>query len=192
MSDDIGVLGKGLVVLEQLTAPKRISEIVSSTGLPKSTVHRLLSALRYDGWVSQDSDASYRRGWRWYTLTGAIPPLDEITGRIGEHLETFRRRTDTTMGFSFFRGSTMLCDMRLQGDHEHRVLPELGDEVPLATSATGRVILGALPDAQMFRLIDHERATDPAMDLTTVMAQIRRTRALGLSALMKELSLIHI
>lgn len=75
------------------------------------------------------------------------------------------------MGFSFFRGATMRCDIRIQGDHEHTVLPELGDEVPFAGSATGRVILGALPDSQMFRLIEQERQSGPMeMDLVTVMA----------------------
>jgi IclR family acetate operon transcriptional repressor len=186
VSDDIAVLGKGLVVLEQLSEPKRIREITTQTGLPKSTVHRLLTALRHDGWVAQNPDASYRRGWRWKSLLGEIAPLDELADGVFDRLAAFQRRTDCTMGFSFFRGATMLCDMRIQGDHEHTVLPELGDVVPFAGSATGRVILGALPDAQMFRLIEQERQSDPELDLVTVMRHIRRTRKVGVSTIMKE------
>lgn len=186
MSDDIAVLGKGLVVLEQLAEPKRISEIASQTRLPKSTVHRLVTALRHDGWVAQNPDSSYRRGWRWKSLSGEIAPVPELGAEIVDRLSEFRRRTDSTMGFSYFRGSTMFCDLRLQGDHEHTVLPDVGDVVPFAGSATGRVILGALPDSQMFRLIEQERQTEPEMDLTKVMAHIRRARAAGVSALMKE------
>ncbi|MDV3127652.1 helix-turn-helix domain-containing protein [Mycobacterium sp. 21AC1] len=186
MSDDIAVLGKGLVVLEQLGEPRRISEIVAQTGLPKSTVHRLLTALRHDGWVAQNPDASYRRGWRWKSLLGQIAPADELAHDLFDRLLTFRRTTDCTMGFSFFRGATMLCDMRIQGDHEHTVLPELGGIVPFAESATGRVILGALPDTQMFRLIEQERQSSPELDLVSVMAHIRRTRKVGVSTIMKD------
>jgi IclR family transcriptional regulator, acetate operon repressor len=192
LSDDIAVLGKGLVVLEQLNEPKRISEIAKCTGLPKSTVHRLVTALRHDGWVAQNPDASYRRGWRWKTLLGQISPLDELAGRIFDRLAAFKRTTDCTMGFSYFRGATMLCDMRIQGDHEHTVLPDLGDVVPFAGSATGRVILGALPDTQMFRLTEQERQKDPELDLIRVMSQIRRTRKVGVSTIMKERPGIHI
>lgn len=186
MSDDIAVLGKGLVVLEQLVEPMRISEITAKTGLPKSTVHRLVTALRYDGWVAQNPDATYRRGWRWKSLTGQIAPVDDLHGVVCDRLAAFQRGTDCTMGFSFFRGATMLCDMRLQGDHEHKVLPDLGDVVPFAGSATGRVILGALPDSQMFRLIEQERQVETDMDLVTVMGHIKRTRRVGVSTIMKE------
>jgi DNA-binding IclR family transcriptional regulator len=51
------------------------------------------------------------------------------------------------------------------------------------------VILGALPDPQMFRLIERERASqgeEAEMDFPTVMHHIRRTRATGMSAIMKE------
>ena len=186
MSDDIAVLGKGLVVLEQLSEPKKISEITTHTGLPKSTVHRLVTALRYDGWVAQNPDTSYRRGWRWNSLLGQIAPIDELAGGVFDRLAAFKRKTDCTMGFSFFRGATMLCDMRIQGDHEHTVLPEVGDVVPFAGSATGRVILGALPDTQMFRLIEQERQAEPELDLVNVMRHVRRTRKVGVSTVMKE------
>jgi DNA-binding IclR family transcriptional regulator len=192
LSDDIAVLGKGLIVLEQLNEPKRISEITKHTGLPKSTVHRLVTALRHDGWVAQNPDASYRRGWRWKSLLGQIAPLDELADRVFDRLAAFKLKTDYTMGFSFFRGATMLCDMRIQGDHEHTVLPELGDVVPFAGSATGRVILGALPDTQMFRLIEQERQSDPELDLVTVMKHIRRTRKVGVSTIMKERPGFHV
>lgn len=192
MSDDIAVLGKGLVVLEQLGEPMRISEIVGKTRLPKSTVHRLVTALRHDGWVAQNPDATYRRGWRWKSLTGQIAPVGDLSDQVFDRLAAFRRGTDCTMGFSFFRGATMRCDMRIQGDHEHTVLPELGDVVPFAQSATGRVILGALPDSQMFRLIEQERQSEPEeLDLVTVMAHIKRTRRVGVSTIMKERPGVH-
>ena len=193
MSDDIAVLGKGLVVLEQLGEPMRISEIAAKTKLPKSTVHRLVTALRHDGWVAQNPDATYRRGWRWKSLTGHIAPAEDLSGELFDRLTAFRRGTDCTMGFSFFRGATMRCDMRIQGDHEHKVLPELGDVVPFAGSATGRVILGALPDSQMFRLIEQERQSEPEeLDLVTVMAHIKRTRKVGVSTIMKERPGVHV
>jgi DNA-binding IclR family transcriptional regulator len=186
LSDDIAVLGKGLTVLEQLGEPMRISEIAAKTKLPKSSVHRLVTALRHDGWVAQNPDTTYRRGWRWKSLTGQIAPVDHLSGELFDRLAAFRRGTDCTMGFSFFRGATMRCDLRIQGDHEHRVLPEFGDVVPLAGSATGRVILGALPDAQMFRLIEQERQSEPDLDLIAVMGHIKRTRRVGVSTIMKE------
>lgn len=186
MSDEIGVLARGLSVLEQLGEPKRISDLTSLTELPKSTVHRLVAALRHDGWVAQNPDFSYRRGWRWKSITGEIGPASDIDGEIFERLSQFKERTSMTMGFSFFRGSTMYCDMRVQGDHEDKVLPETGDMVPLAASATGRIILGALPDTQMYRLIEQERQREPNLDLTTVMSQVRRARSMGVSAVMKE------
>lgn len=192
MSDDIAVLGKGLVVLERLGEPMRISEIAAKTNLPKSSVHRLVTALRHDGWVAQNPDSTYRRGWRWKSLTGEIAPAGDLNGQLFDRLAAFRRGTDCTMGFSFFRGATMRCDLRIQGDHEHTVLPEVGDDVPFAGSATGRVILGALPDSQMFRLIEQERQAGPMeMDLVTVMAHIKRTRKVGVSTIMKERPGVH-
>lgn len=184
--EDRGVLGRGLAVLEGLNQAKRITDIARYSGLPKSTIHRVLHELRSQGWVVQNADDSYSRGWRWASITGQIGTPDEITGEIESRLARFRDQTDCSMGFSLFRGATLVCDMRVPGAHGELVKPDVGAAVSLTSSATGRSLLAALPESQMLRMVSAALPDGGIEEIGATVSKVRRGRALGFSIKRRE------
>ncbi|MGH3657683.1 MAG: helix-turn-helix domain-containing protein, partial [Micromonosporaceae bacterium] len=55
-------IAKAVVVLEALVEQRRLSAIARSTGLPTSTVHRVLQELATLGWVREGEERDYMLG----------------------------------------------------------------------------------------------------------------------------------
>ena len=75
IAEPAATLTRALAVLRRLAdAPDDLSlaEIALSVGLPKSTVHRLVTALRSEGFIeSTDSGSRIRLGVRFHALAAA-------------------------------------------------------------------------------------------------------------------------
>ena len=68
---------KTLGVLEAALLHERFTDIVDASGLPKSTVHRILASLVDEGFIAGDAERGYRAGARFMTLAGrALSALD--------------------------------------------------------------------------------------------------------------------
>jgi DNA-binding IclR family transcriptional regulator len=67
-----GSIDKALTVLEALAQHHRVTDIAAATGLPKSTVHRILQSLLGWGFARADGNGGYLPGPRILTLAGKM------------------------------------------------------------------------------------------------------------------------
>src|SRR5512144_434397 len=92
------VLWKAFDVLSAFNHSHRLltlAQIVRHSGLPKSTVHRVLAMLVDVGAVEQQ-DGGYRIGLRMFAL-GALPPEAALRQAALVHLEELHRLTGQTL-----------------------------------------------------------------------------------------------
>jgi DNA-binding IclR family transcriptional regulator len=118
----LALLGKGFAIMEavaQARRPPSLSDISRQTGLPTSTVHRILGVLCVQGVVDREEDG-YRPGWRsaqlfdprlaphWQSLRdSALPSMTGLHAALG---------CSVSLTAPTRRGTAILLRLRASGD----------------------------------------------------------------------------
>lgn len=114
--------------------PVAFSEIHQHTGLPKSTVHRLVLALELHGFLRRDADGRIVTGARF--ATGMLPQIAEpilrrLTEETGESSQVYVRRGDHRMCIAAVESSQVL-----------RTTVDIGTLLPVERGSAGRLLSG--------------------------------------------------
>ena len=141
----VGVLDKSVAVLGAVAgaaSPLSLGDLVTATGLPKPTVHRLAVALEAHGLLRRVDGARYVAGLRliglgrsaaeaWPVIDVAREPLAALCGQTGESAQLYVRE-----------GDERVCVLSLESDHELRTIVAEGARLPLEVGSAGRVLTG--------------------------------------------------
>jgi len=180
-----------LAVLERLADDPdgvSLSRLADRLGLPKAAAYRLLGQLAELGYVRQD-DVSQR-----YALTMRLPALGFrylAATRLDElcqpSLENLARRSGEHARLAVVDGERLIWVANAQGAAWGlRYVPQMGREVVLHRTATGKAWLATMSDEEALRLVYAqgfgERADDGPNTVHTVEAlldELAATRARG-------------
>jgi DNA-binding IclR family transcriptional regulator len=124
--------------------------LAGATGLPRPTVHRLLSALREEGMIERDeASGAWHLGPECYLLGAAATARHDIAPAAREAVLRIARETGESAFFSVRRGDETVCLLREDGSFPIRshVLHE-GIRFPLGVASAGQVILAFLPERE--------------------------------------------
>ncbi|MGP6170167.1 IclR family transcriptional regulator [Microbacterium sp. A196] len=147
-----GASQKTLEVLEAALLNDRFTDIVADTGLPKSTVHRILATLVAEGFVFGDADHGFRAGPRFMALAGrAISELDmsEIAQPVVDRLVA---EVDCTVHVGVVSGDEMVYIIRTDSSKPYRMRSRVGLAIPLHSTGMGKVVLAARSDGDVAAL----------------------------------------
>ncbi|MFK0173533.1 IclR family transcriptional regulator [Streptomyces sp. NPDC090306] len=138
-----------LLTEEQPVVPLRT--VVEATGLPKTTVVRLVQTLEQYGllWATE---AGYMAGpglWRWAYLAASswqLPPetVDLLRGLVARHGET--------VNLMIRRDVQRVCVAQQESPRPLRHVVRIGDELPLWAGASSKVLLSGADDALLSRI----------------------------------------
>jgi len=99
----VGVLDKAVSILESAAPGASLAELVSRSGLPRATAHRLAQALEVHGLLSRDADGRWHPGQRLGEFAASAPDpllrvaqsvLTQLRDSTGESAQLYRRRGD--------------------------------------------------------------------------------------------------
>lgn len=158
--DGIQVIARAAAVLRALRdAPSGLSlgALSERTGLPRSTVQRIVAALRRERLVLATAEGA-RLGPEVQALAAAAR-LD-VPGLARPHLLAVARGTGETVDLSVLRGGRMVFLDQVPGSHRLRAVSAVGEAFPLATTANGRAVLSLMAPGEARRLLEAEGATD--------------------------------
>ena len=129
---------KAMVLLELLGAgrsPLTLSELEQRSGLPKSTIHGLLSTMREHHMVSQQADGRYCLGLRLFELGCAVSASWDVTGVAAPYLAKLSAVTGAT-AFLAVRsgGEAVTLDQSSEGSGL-RIVSEVGCRLPLCCTS---------------------------------------------------------
>lgn len=177
-------LERGLDILEMIEAENGdigVRELARRLELSPTIVQRLVSSLAVRGYIEKNAETSrYRLGHRSMIL-GA-------SGERGvDYLATARRELDRLAqehhlnGFvSVLRSGRAIYLLAVQADGL-AIRVSIGSEMPLHSTAAGKVLLASLDDGEARKLLGHRKllaitphtVTDPAA-LIASLAKVRR------------------
>jgi IclR family transcriptional regulator, acetate operon repressor len=158
-----------------------LSGLAEESGMPLSSIHRLIRTLVTRGYVRQLPSRRYVLGPRLIHLgeiasralgTWAQPHLSRLVDAIGE-----------TANLAMLDGDRVVYAAQVPSRHSMRMFTEVGRRVHLHCTGVGKVLLAGLPEDEVRAVL--ARAGVPAQtsrtltDPDVVLAEVRRVAARG-------------
>ncbi|HEX3776635.1 MAG TPA: IclR family transcriptional regulator [Polyangiaceae bacterium] len=144
-----GTVDKALRVLEvlhQAKAPLALGELARALGIPKPTAHRLLASLLGAALVEQQVDGRYALGIGLVRLGLGALALEPIVRAAQLELERATRELGETFFLVKARAGRLVVLSKVEGSGMLRVAPDVGAEVPVDVTASGRLYMGFAPE----------------------------------------------
>jgi IclR family acetate operon transcriptional repressor len=135
-----------LEVLREARAPLALAELARPLGIPKSTTHRLLASLLAAALVEQQADGRYALGMGLVRLGLGALALDPIVRASELELERAARELGETFFLVKARAARLVVLSKVEGTGMLRVAPDVGAEVPVDVTASGRLYLALAPE----------------------------------------------
>jgi DNA-binding IclR family transcriptional regulator len=176
-----------LAVLEAVSErqPVGVSELARTMELPKSTAQRMLLTLGELGWIR----ASAEEPTRW-SLTAKAMAIgsrhrgDQEIRRIAEPaMHTLSAGTGETVHLSVPEERQIVLLHKIEGRHPVRTHTTVGYGAPLHTTASGKAVLAAMPEAHAAALLRAAPLEAPTAhtetDVDALLKELERVRRLG-------------
>lgn len=185
------VVSRAASILRALDGEHRglsLSELAARTGLPRSTVHRLVTALGVEGFVvGAPATGRTRLGPELARL--ALHSRGELQGEMRPYLEDLCRTLDETIGLSVLEPRGVRFVDQITANHPLQAITAVGELLPAWSSASGRVLLATLPLAQREEMVPRRllaRVSSTTTDRREVMAAIERAARDGVAVTREE------
>lgn len=175
-SQVIARAAKILHALELNPGGQSISQLSRETGLPRTTVHRLV--------ISLESQQLLTMGSSGVKLGPALARLaasahTDIISLSRPSMETLGRRTRETVDLCVYRGSYTVSVSQYASDQELRVVSAVGTAFPCHCTAHGKAILAMFTDEKITELLgaSPDVRTDRTLStLPAILENMRETR----------------
>lgn len=167
-----------------------VGTLAETTGLPASTVHRLLGLLVDEGIVDRNPDShNYSVGPELYRIAARIVDTVDIIRVIQPHLQRLADQFDETVLFGQYSAAnrSLAFLARADGQQLLQYRIELNRPLSVIWGASGKAVLAYLPYDDVSSIIEHERAFPGAgrapgndgvlpsrADLETSLEQVRQ------------------
>lgn len=139
----IGVLDKIMEILRVAgERPVSFRELVSETGISRTTVHRLAQAMETVGLLRRDDDGRYSLGTALIGLGRAATDSFPLTRVATPVLRRLRDQTGESAQVFVRDGDERLCVAAVDSTAELRTIVPVGARMPLHLGSAGRVLNG--------------------------------------------------
>jgi len=183
----VKTVAKVLDLIDHVAAARRpvtVSELAAATGFNISTAHRLMQTLVRRNYIEQDaSSRAYSLGSRLLELGIAYAGNLDLIGAARPRIEALRDRAGETVHLAILADRDVVEICAASGRQAVTVSRGAGRRDPAHCTATGKILLAALPDADVERFLAQgplRPATRRSIcDADELRAELARTRENG-------------
>lgn len=151
-------LRRALTILNtfsQGTPELSVTEISKSLSLPKGTVHRLLSCLKFHNFIEQDEyNSRYRLGWRIFELGSCVDALNLLKRKARPYLEELCEKSKETVHLAVLQEGDILYIDKIMGLYKMTMITSVGLRLPSHVGGLGKALLAFLPETDLEKIID--------------------------------------
>jgi DNA-binding IclR family transcriptional regulator len=150
-------LGRAVDLLERVARaehPIALADLIEQSGLPKSTVHRVLAQLEHELLVQREPDGKrYIPGPRLSAI--ALAAMRNSSARGARHaiLQALVDEIGETCNFTTLDGNEIVYLDRVEAHWPLRMVLQPGSRVPLHCTASGKLFLALMPAPRRQRLL---------------------------------------
>ena len=181
--EQLGAIDKAVAILfhlHGLPRPQGVTGIGRALGIPKSSTHRLLTALRRGGLVDRDERGRYRPGSGLIALGLGALEREPVVVLARPVLEREAEAVGETFFLVGLRAGQLTVLDKVEGTGLLRAAPRVGSRLPVHATAVGRLFLAFAPESLSFprgRLEDFTPQT--VTDVEALRAGVEKARADG-------------
>lgn len=147
----VAVLDKAVAILRAVAdEPASLAELVTRTGLPRATAHRLAVALEGHRLVQRAPDGAWVPGPALAELGRSSAGLAEIAGR---HLVALRDSSGESSQFYVREGGTRVCVAAAERTSGLRDTVPVGARLPMTAGSAAHALLAFAPADEVTRLL---------------------------------------
>lgn len=165
-----------LALVVHSETPASFSEVVQGTGLPRSTVSRLLQALERNGLLERGADSRYRGGPLFISYAAQSGDVESLVATAHPTLLRIGESTGETVNLAVPSGDRVVQVSQVDATFILGATSWVDVDVPPHCSALGKVMyaFGAipLPDGPLERRTARTVTSGPA--LTASLAEVRK------------------
>ncbi len=181
--DFVAALAKGLTILEAFTPQEprlSLAKITHLTGLPKTTVFRLLQTLQKLGFVVFDEERKvFFPGPRAMSLGATALSAMDIVDVVQPHLNRLFQTTKEIVNYGILDGDAVVYCVRMGPRQLVRIDAPLGARVPVHNTAIGRAFLAFLPEDQRQDLLTRTSRNLPKAEASRLKKLISEAERAG-------------
>ncbi len=170
--------------LRERGAPMRPYEIAVGLGAPKSTAYELINLMLAAGMLETvDKEGRVFLGRRLYYLGIAYERHFDITRECRSYLDHLAEVTRETSQLCMLDGDKYTVAMMHEGRRPFRISSDVGEPVPIPWTASGRLLVSHMSDAEILDFIPPDDFTLPGggrLDPARFLAEVHGAREAGL------------
>ena len=145
-NNNIQVLNRAFQILKIIKKEKDVKislgKIAKITGLPRSTVQRIVNSLINENFLSQSNQKGISIGDEIYKL--AASTNDDVVRSLSPIINSLSNKTKETVDLSILKDNHMLLLDRVLGTYRLGVNSKIGLKLPMSTTASGKSALSLL------------------------------------------------
>lgn len=130
-----------LIALYEHDGDVSIRDIADECLISKSTLHRVLQAMKDEGWVYQDGDNSYRIGLSLLVLASQSRLRLELVRQLQPIMKHILEYTYQTVILSVLDKKQSVCLHTIESNKRIRIDSQVGSRGPLHAGASGKLLL---------------------------------------------------
>ena len=185
------MIKKCMMILQNIALNRgrnSLSSISEATGIPRSTVHRLLRVMEENEMVTLQKRGGYviaesllrtclQGTGNSSILSTLIPLADEV-----------RDATHETVSINVLSGLERMCIYRAEGDYRITRMVMIGSRAPLFYGAAGRVLAAELRQSRLEKALDYVLQTGYAQrsDIPRLLERAKSDRQNGYAVSIQE------
>lgn len=149
-SAPVGVIGKVLSILELLDnvpGGLQLNQIAEETGINKSTAHRFLSHLEFEGYLFRDGFGNYMVGAKLSRLGSGASFQSTLSKLARPVMENLRKISGETVNLAVLDGTDVLYIDVLETVNTFRLVTQIGSHLPFYSTALGKAMVAAIEDS---------------------------------------------
>jgi len=153
--EEIKSIKKSLDLLELLSDNKEmgITEISKELHMGISTVHRILTTLKYRGYVIQNQQTSkYTLGIKLFVLGSKVQSAINLVETVTPFLQKLSQNTNESINFAILEGREAVCLSKIESSEVLRTDIKIGERLPSHCTAIGKALLAFLPERKFTML----------------------------------------
>ena len=176
----MGGLDRAAAILGAFDAAHReltLAALVTRSGLPRSTTHRVADRMIRLGWLDKPK-GRYRIGNRLFEISSLAPIRHELREAALPFLQDLHAAAKTTVQLGVLEGAQVLVVERITGHRPMPMLEQAGGKIPAHCSALGRAILAYSDQATIEAILAGELPARTPRTLTSPVAILRELTAI--------------
>jgi IclR family transcriptional regulator, KDG regulon repressor len=169
---------RALAILELLAESQRgysLSEISRKLGLPKSSIHLLITTLEGKGYLHKnESTGKYRFGLKLITLSRRAIDNLSLREEARPFLKALMLKTSLTVHMAVLEQGDAVIVEKVEAPGMLRLATSVGGRLGINSSAVGKALLAFLPEQEIARQVEGKRLAKHNDNTIAAPSRMRR------------------